>query len=104
MLNGAPLQDQASCNGGVRPSSHIVLKAFDRHPNLVEFDPPDRTQAAMMKADCKHASVVDYRRRLGHTEELSVAGQGTVTSHARIEDWGALAVKPDMLGEKKTAK
>ena len=97
----SPLYDPAPDADERARAWHLLVS---RHPNLVDFDPPDRTQAAMMKADCKHASVVDYRRRLGHTEELSVAGQGTVTSHARIEDWGALAVKPDMLGEKKTAK
>jgi nitroimidazol reductase NimA-like FMN-containing flavoprotein (pyridoxamine 5'-phosphate oxidase superfamily) len=70
-----------------------------RHPNLRDFDPPPRIQAAMMKAECKHLSVVDYRKGLGHTEELSVTDGNLVE---RAEDWGAVAVKPGLLGAKKT--
>lgn len=73
-----------------------------RHPNLTEFDPPERTEAAMIKAECQHVSVVDYRKGLGHTEELSVGDGNTLdTPNARIEDWGAVAVKPGLLGRKK---
>lgn len=74
-----------------------------RHPNLKDFEPPERTQAAMMKAECKHISVVDYRKGLGHTEELSVSGDTLETATARTEDWGAVAVKPGLLGRKKTS-
>jgi len=72
-----------------------------RHPNLEDFEPPERTHAAMMKAECKHVSVVDYRKGLGHTEELSVEGEVLETASARTEDWGAVAVKPGLLGRKK---
>ena len=76
-----------------------------RHPNLMEFEPPQRMQAAMMKAECKHVSVVDYRKGLGHTEESSV-GDGTAleATGARVENWGAVAVKPGILGEKKKSE
>ena len=72
-----------------------------RHPNLADFEAPERTEAAMMKAECKHVSVVDYRKGLGHTEELSVDGGTLETASARIEDWAAVAVKPGLLGRKK---
>lgn len=76
-----------------------------RHPNLQEFELPDRTQAALIKAECKHLSVVDYRKGLGHTEELSVADAATVAKHdTRTEEWGAVAVKPGLLGRKKRSE
>ena len=43
----------------------------DRHPNLGEFELPDSNQAAVMHATCKHVSVVDYSRGLGHTEAFT---------------------------------
>lgn len=74
-----------------------------RHPNLKDFELPERTKAAMIKAVSTHVSVVDYRKGLGHTEELSVGEEGTTTTRkARTEDWGAVAVKPGLLGRKKT--
>ena len=76
-----------------------------RHPNLKEFDLPERTKAAMMKAVCEHVSVVDYRKGLGHTEELSVGDENTLeTRNARIEEWGAVVVKPGLLGRRKTSE
>lgn len=76
-----------------------------RHPNLKEFELPDKAQAAMMKAVCQHVSVVDYRKGLGHTEDLSVGDGNTPEAHdARIEDWGAVVVKPGLLGRKKTSE
>lgn len=74
-----------------------------RHPNLKDFDPPERTEAAMIKAECKHVSVVDYRKGFGHTEELSVGAKDRLEfESARTEDWSAVAVKPGLLGQKKT--
>ena len=76
-----------------------------RHPNLTAFEPPERTEAAMIKAECKHVSVVDYRKGLGHTEELSVGDDGALeTAEARMEDWRAVAVKPGLLGRKKVSE
>ena len=58
----------------------------------------------MIKAECKHVSVVDYRKGLGHTEELSIgAGDGAEQKKARTDQWGAVAVKPALAGEKKTS-
>ena len=85
--------------------AHAWQLLVSRHPNLADFDPPERTQAAMMKAECKHVSIVDYRKGLGHTEELSVGDGDTLeTANARTEDWGAVAVKPGLLGRKKAPK
>jgi nitroimidazol reductase NimA-like FMN-containing flavoprotein (pyridoxamine 5'-phosphate oxidase superfamily) len=76
-----------------------------RHPNLKDFEPPQRMQAAMMKAVCKYVSVVDYRKGLGHTEVSSI-GEETAphTADTRVEDWGAVAVKPGLLRPKTTSE
>lgn len=73
-----------------------------RHPNLQDFELPDRTRAALVKAECKHVSVVDYRKGLGHTEQLSMGDEDTVDKQeTQIEEWGAVAVKPGLLGRKR---
>lgn len=41
----------------------------ERHPNLADFGPPDE---ALMRARCKHVSLVDYSKGIGHTEALTV--------------------------------
>jgi nitroimidazol reductase NimA-like FMN-containing flavoprotein (pyridoxamine 5'-phosphate oxidase superfamily) len=74
-----------------------------RHPNLIEFELPERTDAALMMAACQHVSVLDYRKGPGHTEELSIGDGNTARAHnARTEDWGSSAVKPGLLGRKRT--
>lgn len=42
-----------------------------RHPNLGGSYLPDPTDAAMMRAQCKHVSVLDYGRGIGHGESFS---------------------------------
>jgi nitroimidazol reductase NimA-like FMN-containing flavoprotein (pyridoxamine 5'-phosphate oxidase superfamily) len=49
----------------------------DRHPKLDEFELPDRSAAAMMRAVCRHVSVLDYSKGLGHTEAGTVPGAAT---------------------------
>jgi nitroimidazol reductase NimA-like FMN-containing flavoprotein (pyridoxamine 5'-phosphate oxidase superfamily) len=44
----------------------------ERHPNLAEFGIPDEEKEMLMRADCKHVSVLDYSRGIGHTEALTV--------------------------------
>ena len=76
-----------------------------RHLNLRDFKLPVRTKAALIKAECKHISVIDYRKGLGHTEELSVGdGDSVEKQETRTEEWGAVAVKPGLLGGKKRSK
>ena len=45
-----------------------------RHPNLAAFEPPEGTDAVIMRARCKHVSLVDYTKGLGHTESLTLSG------------------------------
>jgi len=71
-----------------------------RHTNLVDFELPERTEAAMMKATCHFLSVLDYRKGPGHIDELSISQGGTVRHDARSEKWGSAAVKPGMLRPK----
>ena len=71
-----------------------------RHPNLADFELPERTDAAMMKAACQYVTVLDYRRGLGHTEQLSVSEGDTRERSVKTDDWGSSAVKPGMLRRK----
>jgi nitroimidazol reductase NimA-like FMN-containing flavoprotein (pyridoxamine 5'-phosphate oxidase superfamily) len=43
-----------------------------RHTNLIGASQPDWSQAALMRADCVHLSVVDYSKGLGHSDALHV--------------------------------
>lgn len=73
-----------------------------RHPVLKGFDLPDRTQAAMIRAECKHVSVVDYRKGIGHTEDLKVGKGNRIERRSEhTDEWGAAAVKPGLLGGKR---
>jgi nitroimidazol reductase NimA-like FMN-containing flavoprotein (pyridoxamine 5'-phosphate oxidase superfamily) len=44
----------------------------ERHPNLADFGPPDASDEALMRADCKFVSVLDYSKGIGHAEALIV--------------------------------
>lgn len=44
-----------------------------RHPNLAGRPEPDWSSAAMIRADCRHVSVLDYSKGLGHTDALHFA-------------------------------
>jgi len=71
-----------------------------RHPNLVDFELPEPTDAAMIKAACQFVSVLDYRKGPGHIDELSI-GEGGIARHdARTEQWGSEAVKPGLMRPK----
>lgn len=43
----------------------------ERHPNLGGSYLPDPADAAMMKARCKHVSVLDYGMGMGHSEAFT---------------------------------
>ncbi|HEX8841974.1 MAG TPA: pyridoxamine 5'-phosphate oxidase family protein [Sphingomicrobium sp.] len=68
-----------------------------RHPNLVDFDLPERTEAAMMKAACQFVSVLDYRKGPGHVDELSIDDRGAARREAHTDKWGSTAVKPGLV-------
>ena len=60
---------------------------MQRHPNLREFELPDRSEAAMMQAPCMFVSILDFTRGLGHTETLAFSGPGlAMMAPARDED------------------
>jgi len=44
----------------------------ERHPNLADFGPPGPSDEALMRADCKYVSALDYSKGIGHTEALTV--------------------------------
>ena len=71
-----------------------------RHPNLVDFELPERTEAAMMKATCQFVSVLDYRKGAGHIDEISIDSGTTARQDARIEQWGSAAVRPGLMRPK----
>ena len=61
-----------------------------RHPNLAVFDLPGSSEAALMRADLKYVSVLDYSKGLGHTEAVSIGEDNGVLAHAsRREVWGS---------------
>jgi nitroimidazol reductase NimA-like FMN-containing flavoprotein (pyridoxamine 5'-phosphate oxidase superfamily) len=43
-----------------------------RHPNLTDLAPPQSSDVVTMRADCRHVSVLDYSKGLGHTETLTI--------------------------------
>ena len=50
-----------------------LLKA--RHPNLAWLEIPEQSDTALMRAACKHVSMLDYSQGLGHTEAISIGGE-----------------------------
>jgi nitroimidazol reductase NimA-like FMN-containing flavoprotein (pyridoxamine 5'-phosphate oxidase superfamily) len=62
---------------------------MERHPNLADFDLPDRSQAAMMRAPCIYVSILDFTEGLGHIDALTVTSPGlSLMEPARDADWG----------------
>jgi nitroimidazol reductase NimA-like FMN-containing flavoprotein (pyridoxamine 5'-phosphate oxidase superfamily) len=49
---------------------------LERHPNLADFGPPDQIETALMRAECKYVSVLDYSQGIGHTEALTIGKNG----------------------------
>jgi nitroimidazol reductase NimA-like FMN-containing flavoprotein (pyridoxamine 5'-phosphate oxidase superfamily) len=43
-----------------------------RHPNLTDLAPPQRSEVATMVAKCRYLSVLDYSKGLGHTEAIVI--------------------------------
>ena len=77
-------------------SEHAWRVLSTRHPNLASYELPERRDAAMMRAQCKHVSVLDYTKGLGHTDAFTVGAGGIVTMDpSRTEQWGAEAVRQD---------
>lgn len=68
---------------------HAWRLLVQRHPNLKEFELPDRSEAAMMRAPCLFISILDFSKGLGHTDALTYSGPGlAMMGPARDDDWG----------------
>jgi len=52
--------------------SHAWQLLAERHPNLTDLAPPQKDGVATMVAECRHVTVLDYSRGLGHSESLTV--------------------------------
>ena len=59
----------------LKERSHAWTLLAERHPNLTDLAPPGNAEVATMRADCRHVSVLDYSRGLGHTESLTIANE-----------------------------
>ncbi len=66
----------------------------ERHPNLADFELPDPSQSAMMRALCKYISILDFTEGLGHADELTVGAGIALMEPARPDDWGLSGLKP----------
>ena len=44
----------------------------ERHPNLADFEAPSTSVTALMRANCKYVSVLDYATSWGAAEEFTV--------------------------------
>ena len=55
---------------------------MQRHPNLADFELPERSDAALMRADCKFVSLLDYSKGLGHTEALTIGSSDAMPTDA----------------------
>ena len=73
---------------------HAWKLLTERHPNLAEFELPDRSRTAMMRALCKYLSILDFSQGLGHTDELTVGAGIALMEPARTDDWGLSGLKP----------
>ena len=47
----------------------------ERHPNLSGLDLPALADAAVLRARCKHVSVLDYTKGFGHCADFEVTGE-----------------------------
>ncbi len=62
-----------------------------RHPALTTFQQFDFSKIAIMRADCKYVTVLDYRRGPGYTEEYTINDMGTASAAAaRHDEWGSV--------------
>jgi nitroimidazol reductase NimA-like FMN-containing flavoprotein (pyridoxamine 5'-phosphate oxidase superfamily) len=50
----------------------VWISLLERHPNLADFGLPDDSETALMCAQCKYVSVLDYSKGIGHAEALTV--------------------------------
>lgn len=64
---------------------------MQRHPNLTEFELPDPSEAAMMRAPCMFVSILDFTKGFGHTDTMTFSGPGlAMMEPAHDDNWGYL--------------
>lgn len=69
---------------------HAWRLLVERHPNLSDFDLPRSSDAALMRANCKYVSVLDYSKGFGHTDAFSIGDDSATLQHsAQKEQWGS---------------
>ena len=74
----------------LKRAQHAWRLLTNRHPNLSHFELPEKAETALMCAQCKYLSVLDYSQGLGHTEALTIgAGDPSLTRAPRAEGWGS---------------
>ena len=56
-------------DSGDREDAWRLLR--QRHPNLADFEPPEPSEAAVMRAECKYVSILDYRIGPGYSRSLT---------------------------------
>jgi nitroimidazol reductase NimA-like FMN-containing flavoprotein (pyridoxamine 5'-phosphate oxidase superfamily) len=72
-----------------------VRLLLDRHPGLKRLNPPDRENAAIMRAKPDIITILDYSKGFGHSDVLTVSPGGVEMTPARDDDWGfGLSIKP----------
>ena len=65
-----------------------------RHPNLSHLQVPEKAETALMCANCKYLSVLDYSKGLGHSEAWTIsAGGATVPHFPRTDGWGSSLIE-----------
>ena len=61
-----------------------------RHPNLTGFENPDAAKTALIRAQCRHISVLDFTQGFGHAETLTIGGDGSASDNAAgTTEWGS---------------
>jgi hypothetical protein len=62
-----------------------------RHPALSKFQQFDFSEIAVMRADCKYVTVLDYRKGPGYAEEYTIDEKGAASAAtARDDEWGSV--------------
>ena len=61
-----------------------------RHSNLANFELPELSDAAMMRAECKYLSMLDYRIAPGHHRALTIDPDGAIADQNQGERWMGL--------------
>jgi nitroimidazol reductase NimA-like FMN-containing flavoprotein (pyridoxamine 5'-phosphate oxidase superfamily) len=77
-------------DAGEREDAWRLLR--QRHPNLASFGLPEASEAAMMRAECKYVSLLDYRVGPGYSRSLTIGADGEPVAANGKDEWGSRAV------------